>query len=99
MLLDAIAEANEVKVSEQELLQYLMQAAQSYGMDINEFIKVVDQNGQIPVFVAEVARRKALTVVLEAADIVDTKGNKVDLTEFFKTDEEAGQDHAGHDHD
>lgn len=99
MLLDAIAEAQEVKVSEQELLQYLMQAAQSYGMDINEFIKTVDQNGQIPVFVAEVARRKALTIVLESAEIVDGKGKKVDLTEFFKTDEDAGQDHAGHDHD
>ena len=99
MLLDAIAESEELKVSEQELIQYLIQAAQSYGMDINEFIKIIDQNGQIPVFVAEVARRKALTLVLEAAEVVDSKGKKVDLSEFFKTDEEAGVDHTGHDHD
>lgn len=99
MLLDAIAEDQEVKVSEQELIQYLVQASQNYGMEVQEFIKVVDQNGQIPVFVAEVARRKALTIVLEAAEIVDAKGKKVDLTEFFKTDAESGSDHTGHSHD
>jgi trigger factor len=99
MLLDAIAEAEELKVSEQELIQYLMQAAQQYGMDINEFIKVVDQNGQIPMFVAEVARRKALAVLLEAATVVDTKGKKVDLEDFLKTDDAGVEDHTGHDHD
>jgi trigger factor len=99
MLLDAIAEAEELKVSEQELIQYLIQAAQQYGMDINEFIKVVDQNGQIPMFVAEVARRKALAVVLEAATVVDTKGKKVDLEDFLKTDDAGVEDHTGHDHD
>jgi len=99
MLLDAIAEAEELKVSEQELIQYLMQAAQQYGMDVNEFIKVVDQNGQIPMFVAEVARRKALAVVLEAATVVDTKGKKIDLEDFLKTDDAGVEDHTGHDHD
>jgi trigger factor len=68
-------------------------------MDINEFIKVVDQNGQIPMFVAEVARRKALAVVLEAATVVDTKGKKVDLEDFLKTDDAGVEDHTGHDHD
>ncbi|MEY4411238.1 MAG: hypothetical protein RLZ69_812, partial [Actinomycetota bacterium] len=37
MLLDAIAEAEEVKVNEQELLQYLFVTAQQYQMDANEF--------------------------------------------------------------
>ena len=100
MLLDAIAEAEEVKVNDQELIAYLMQAAQSYGMDVNEFISTVDQNGQIPMFVGEVARRKALAVVLEHATVTDSKGKAVDLTEFLKSDDEAGIDpHAGHDHD
>ncbi len=99
MLLDSISEAEEVKVNEQELIQYLIQAAQSYGMDVNEFIKIVDQNGQIPMFVAEVARRKALAFVLEAATVVDTKGKKVDLEDFLKTDDAGVEDHTGHDHD
>ena len=100
MLLDAIAEAEQVKVNENELLQYLIQASQSYGMEPNEFVKVVDEQGQIPSFVAEVARRKALSVVLEAAAVVDSDGKKVDLAEFTKTDDGfAPENHEGHDHD
>ena len=100
MLLDAIAEAEQVKVNENELLQYLIQASQSYGMEPNEFVKVVDEQGQIPSFVAEVARRKALSVVLEAAAVTDSDGKKVDLAEFTKTDDGfAPENHEGHDHD
>ena len=100
MLLDAIAEAEQVKVNENELLQYLIQASQSYGMEPNEFVKVVDEQGQIPSFVAEVARRKALSVVLEAAVVTDSDGKKVDLAEFTKTDDGfAPENHEGHDHD
>lgn len=89
VLLDSIAEAEEVRVNENELLQYLIQASQSYGMQPNEFVKLVDEQGQIPSFVAEVARRKALSIVLEAAQITDSDGNPVDLAEFAKTDETA----------
>ena len=99
MLLDAIAEKEEVRVNENELLQYLMQASQSYGMDPNEFVKAVDAQGQIPSFVAEVARRKALSVVLENAKVTDSDGKKVDLAEFTKTDDGfSPENHEGHDH-
>jgi trigger factor len=99
MLLDAIAEAEQVRVNENELLQYLMQASQSYGMDPNEFVKTVDEQGQIPSFVAEVARRKALSVVLENAKVSDSSGKSVDLAEFTKTDDGfTPENHEGHDH-
>lgn len=98
MILDAIAEAEEVKISEQELIQALAGAAQGYGMDLNEFIKVVSESGQIPMFVADAARRKALSIVLEHADVTDSKGKKVDLAEFLKSDV-VEEDHTGHDHD
>ena len=99
MLLDAIAEKEEVRVNENELLQYLMQASQSYGMDPNEFVKAVDAQGQIPSFVAEVARRKALSLVLEAAKVSDSDGKSVDLAEFAKTDDGfTPENHEGHDH-
>jgi len=100
MVLDAIAEQEEVRVNENELLQYLIQASQSYGMEPNEFVKIVDEQGQVPAFVAEVARRKALSVVLETAVVTDSDGNKVDLAEFTKTDDGfAPENHEGHDHD
>lgn len=99
MLLDAIAEKEEVKVSEQDLLQFLFISAQQYGMDANEFIRTIDQNGQIPAYVAEVARRKALSIVLEAAKVEDKKGKSVDITSFLNDGAVAADDHAGHDHD
>ncbi|MFZ7088183.1 trigger factor [Curtobacterium sp. RRHDQ10] len=82
LLLDAIAEAEKVQVSQEELTQYLIQAAAQYGMEPGEFIKVIDQNGQIPGMVGEVARSKAVATVLAKAKVVDTDGKPVDLSAF-----------------
>ncbi len=82
ILIDAIAEAEEVKVSQDELTQYLVQSAAQYGMEPGEFIKVLDENGQIPAMIGEVARGKTLALILEKANVVDTKGKKVDVTPF-----------------
>jgi trigger factor len=99
MLLDAISEKEEIKVDEQELIQYLVQSSQQYGMAPNDFIKQVSEAGQVPLFVSEVSRRKALNLVVENAAVTDSKGKKVDLTEFTKAASSAGEpDHAGHDH-
>jgi trigger factor len=98
MVLDAIAEKEEIKVDEQELIQYLVQASQQYGMAPNDFIKTISEQGQVPMFVAEVSRRKALALVVEAAEVTDSKGGKVDLSEFTKLDAGSVDDHEGHDH-
>jgi trigger factor len=82
ILLDEIAEAESVKVSQNELTQYLIQGAAQYGMDPNEFVKVLSENGQIPSMVGEVARNKALAIVLGKAVVTDSNGKKVDLAEF-----------------
>ncbi|MEO6505125.1 MAG: trigger factor, partial [Terrimesophilobacter sp.] len=82
ILLDAIVEAEQVKVSQEELTQYLVQGAAQYNMEPGEFIKVLDENGQIPGMVGEVARGKALATVLGKATVVDTEGNPVDLSAF-----------------
>ena len=82
ILLDTIAEAEEVKVSQDELTQYLIQGAAQYNMEPGEFIKVLDSNGQIPGMIGEVARGKALAIVLSKAKVVDSNGDVVDMTEF-----------------
>ena len=79
-LLDALVEKLEVEVGQPELIEYLVMSAQQYGMDPNTFAQAVDQQGQIPAMVAEVARRKALAEVLEQATVVDTAGATVDLS-------------------
>ena len=98
MILDEIATKEEIQVSEQELIQFLVQSAQQYGMDPNEFIKIISEQGQVPAYVGETSRRKALGFVLENAEVTDAKGKKVDLNEFLKSDVEAADEHAGHDH-
>lgn len=79
LLLDAIAEDRGVQVDQSDLIEYLVMSSQQYGMDPNVFAKMVDERGQIPVIVGEVARRKALASVLSKASVVDTTGAPVDL--------------------
>ena len=81
-LLDAIAEKLEVRVEQPELIEYLVMSAQQYGMDPNEFAQNIDQQGQIPSIVQEVARRKALAAVLDRATVTDTAGTRIDLDEL-----------------
>ncbi|GAA2087709.1 trigger factor [Pseudolysinimonas kribbensis] len=113
ILLDAIAEAEEIKVGQNELTTYLVQAAAQYGMEPGEFIKVIDENGQLPAMIGEVARSKTLAVILSRAKVTDTKGKDVDVSAFTAgalgdpddpeavvTTPDAGpDDHAGHDHE
>jgi trigger factor len=100
-LLDAIVEKESVSVGQPELIEYLVMSASQYGMDPNEFAKAVDEAGQIPAMVAEVARRKALASVLEKANVVDTAGNVIDLNELNagQVVDHEGHDHEGHDHE
>lgn len=96
ILLDEVAQAEDVKVSQDELTQYLVQGAAQYGMDPNEFVKILSENGQIPSMVGEVARNKALAIILGKTEVVDTNGKKVDLSEFVALpgdeDEDAAAD-------
>jgi len=87
-LLDAIAEKLEVQVEQPELIEYLVMSAQQYGMDPNQFAQALDQQGQVPAMVQEVARRKALAAVLDGAKVTDTAGAEVDLDALVPDAEE-----------
>ncbi|MCI2240031.1 trigger factor [Paenibacillus sp. TRM 82003] len=92
LLLDALAEREEIGVEQQELLEYLVGQAQQYGMEPNQFVQMVDQSGQVPAMVNEVRRRKALAVAMEKATVKDASGAVVDLEELVggpEDDEEA----------
>ncbi len=100
-VLDTIVDAEEVSVTQGELIEYLVAQAPRYGMDANAFAKAVDEAGQVPAMVAEVARRKGLAVVLEAATITDANGEPVDLDDLVppRPGAEAADEHEGHDHE
>lgn len=83
LLLDEILKAEDVKITQGELVEYLVSQARQYGMDPNQFAQMVDKSGQIQAIAAEVARTKALTIVLGRAAVVDAEGNDVDLSSLL----------------
>ncbi|MER1996409.1 MAG: trigger factor [Arthrobacter sp.] len=103
IILDAVADKEEVGVNQNELIDYIVSMAGQYGMDPNQFAQLIDQGGQVPMMVGEVRRRKALAKVLELAKVTDTTGAEVDLSAFVRpegeeaaaeTAEEAGEEKA-----
>ena len=81
-LLDSIVKAEEVQVTEAELTEYLIRTAARYGMSPDQFAQQLSQAGQIAALMAEVARTKALAVVLERVKIKDASGREVDLSKL-----------------
>ncbi|MFZ3452264.1 trigger factor [Arthrobacter sp. 7Tela_A1] len=88
IILDAVADKEEVGVNQNELIDYIVSMAGQYGMDPNQFAQLIDQGGQVPMMVGEVRRRKALAKVLELAKVTDTTGAEVDLTAFVRPEGE-----------
>jgi trigger factor len=81
-ILDKIAENEKLSVSEAELSTWLMQQAPRYGMTPQEFADALVQSGGVQMALADVRRVKALEVVLQSANVVDSNGNVVDLSEL-----------------
>lgn len=79
-VLDSIADAEAVSVSDAELTEYIVRQAQRYNMAPQEFADQIVQAGNISALVADVRRNKALATVLEAANVTDQSGNEVDLS-------------------
>ncbi|MBD8043430.1 trigger factor [Arthrobacter sp. Sa2BUA2] len=88
IILDAVADKEEVGVNQNELIDYIVSMASQYGMDPNQFAQLIDQGGQVPMMVGEVRRRKALAKVLELAKVTDTTGAEVDLSAFVRPEGE-----------
>ncbi|MGW1026257.1 trigger factor [Streptomyces sp. NPDC002577] len=78
-VLDELVSKEKLNVSQEELTEHLMRRAASSGMSPDQFAQAVVQGGQVPMLVGEVARGKALAVVVEAATVKDTNGEVVDL--------------------
>ena len=83
LLLDAIAEAGDVQVGQDELTERILFQAQRYGMAPEQFIQQISQANQLGAVFADVRRGKALASVVGAATVTDTEGNTVDTTELF----------------
>jgi trigger factor len=79
LLLDKIADAEEISVGESELSAWLLQNAPRYGMSPDAFAQALVQAGQLPMAISDIRRGKALAVITTKARVVDASGRTVDL--------------------
>ena len=98
-VLDALIKKLEVEPSQEELSSYLVQSAGQYGMEPAEFIQALGQQNQLGAVANEVSRSKALSVALREVSVKDSKGKKVDLTDFLGEVGSPSTDDHDHDHD
>lgn len=82
LVLDAVADAEEVQISDAELNDQLIRRAARAGLAPQDYANRVVQAGQIGSLIAEVRRGKALATVMEAATITDASGSVVDLEQL-----------------
>jgi trigger factor len=79
LVLDALADAEQVGVSDQELTEHVVVQAERYGVDPQEFVQRMSESGGLGSLVAEVRRNKALATAMEAATVTDESGRPVDI--------------------
>lgn len=82
LLLDAVADKEQVAVSDTELTAEAVRRAQRAGMSAEQYVQQLVQAGQIPALAADVRRGKALILVLSQSKVTDASGRAVDLDEL-----------------
>jgi trigger factor len=79
LLLDAIADTEDVSVTDNELSERIMYQAQRQGISPNDYALQLQEAGGLGTVYADVRRGKALAAVLSQAAITDASGNPVDI--------------------
>jgi trigger factor len=82
LVLDTVADAEQIGVNDAELTQEVVRRAQQAGTPPQEYADQLVQSGRLPLVVADLRRGKALALVLESAQISDASGRKVDLDQL-----------------
>jgi trigger factor len=82
LVLDAIADQEELGVNDAELTDQVVRRAARAGVSPDQYAQSLVQSGQLSGLISEVRRGKALATVMEAATIQDASGNTVDLEQL-----------------
>ncbi|MBB5824805.1 trigger factor [Micromonospora carbonacea] len=93
LLLDTLADAEEIQVSDDEFGHEIVHRAQRAGMPPQQYYDQLVRSGSAAAVFGDVRRGKALASVMERIKIKDTAGNEVSLDAIRAESEEA------HDHD
>ncbi|GAA4017189.1 trigger factor [Allokutzneria multivorans] len=87
LVLDAVADAEQVEVSDNELTERIVYQAQRFGISPDEYVQRAQQSGQLGAIYADVRRGKALAGIVRKATVTDASGAAVDMDELFGTEE------------
>jgi trigger factor len=93
LLLDTLAEAEDVQVSDDEFGHEIVHRAQRAGVQPQQYYDQLVRSGNAGAIFGDVRRGKALALVMERVKIIDAAGNQLSL------DELRGESADGHDHD
>ena len=92
MILDAVTEKLEVNIGQDELLEFMVQQAQMYNMEPNQFIQAAAQTNQVGAFAGELTRNKALILALREVKVVDADGEEIDVKSIIDENEGKGSE-------
>ena len=94
LVLDTLADAEDIQVSDDEFGHEIVHRAQRAGVGPQQYYDQLVQAGVAGAVFGDVRRGKALGLVLERVKIVDSEGNTLDLNDLRGS----ADDHEGHDH-
>jgi trigger factor len=83
LLLDAMAEAEEIGVTQEEFTQRVIYNAQRFGIAPDEYFQRLQEADQLGSIFADVRRGKALAGAVAKATVTDASGNVLDIDELF----------------
>ena len=78
-MLDAVAKAEGIEVSDEELQNAVTSLAQASEEEPGEYEKTLRESGQVDVLTGDILRNKVIDRLVEAAVPVDENGNELSL--------------------
>ncbi|CAB4584962.1 unannotated protein [freshwater metagenome] len=78
-LLDVVSRSEQIHIDDAEINEYLVRTAQHFSMSPQEFADQLEKSGQIQSLMAEVARSKALAIVLSRITVREVSGKVIEL--------------------
>jgi trigger factor len=95
LALRALADVEEIEVSDEELGNEIDAMAARQRKSSAEVLRRLDRSGQLPELRSEIRKSKAVTWLVEHVGVVDDQGNPVDRTALFDDEADDGEDTSG----
>src|SRR5207244_6019479 len=87
LVLEAVARAESLDVTAEELGAEIGKMAQAYDRDPKELAKQLDRSGQVVTLAGDIIRTKALDILIRDADITDESPEAVNATPAERAEE------------